>query len=140
MLDYINLVKSTIGNNSYERVKYATEQVRALSYVFSCPFITATQLNRTGYNTNNPGLETIGESIGLAATADVIVSIFQDDEDKELGVVKMAMMKNRFGMNHGVTTMKMDYATLTVTEDDSLSNQGDQSSITKTLAMLSNKG
>ena len=93
-----------------------------------------------GYNTNNPGLETIGESIGLAATADVIVSIFQDDEDKELGVVKMAMMKNRFGMNHGVTTMKMDYATLTVTEDDSLSNQGDQSSITKTLAMLSNKG
>jgi len=34
----------------------------------------------------------------------------------------------------------MDYATLTVTEDDSLSNQGDQSSITKTLAMLSNKG
>ena len=140
VLDYINLVKSTIGNNSYERVKYATEQVRALSYVFSCPFITATQLNRTGYNTNNPGLETIGESIGLAATADVIVSIFQDDEDKELGVVKMAMMKNRFGMNHGVTTMKMDYATLTVTEDDSLSNQGDQSSITKTLAMLSNKG
>jgi len=139
VLDYINLVKSTLGNNSYERVKYATEQVRALTYVFNCPFITATQLNRSGYNTNSPGLETIGESIGLAATADVIVSIFQDEEDKELGVVKLGMMKNRFGMNHGVTTMRLDYNTLTVSEDDSLSNIGDQSSITNTLAMLSNK-
>ena len=139
VLDYINLVKSTIGNNSYERVKYATEQVRALSYVFNCPFITATQLNRSGYNTNSPGLETIGESIGLAATADVIVSIYQDEEDKELGVVKLGMMKNRFGMNHGSTAMKLDYSTLTVTEDDSLSTIGDQSNITNTLAMLSNK-
>lgn len=139
VLDYINLVKSTIGTNSYERVKYATEQVRALSYVFNCPFITATQLNRSGYNTNSPGLETIGESIGLAATADVIISIFQDEEDKELGVIKLGMMKNRFGTNNGVTTMRIDYATLTLTEDDSLSTLGDQSSLTNTLAALSNK-
>lgn len=138
VLDYINLIKSTLGNNSYERIKSITEQIRALTYAFNCPFITATQLNRSGYNVNNPGLETISESIGLAATADVVVSIFQDEEDKELGVVKMAMMKNRFGMNYGITTMRMDYATLTVTEDESLNNQGDQSEITKTLAMLSN--
>ena len=49
------------------------------------------------------------------------------------------MMKNRFGMNHGMTTMRLDYNTLTVSEDDSLSTLGDQSTITNTLAMLSNK-
>jgi replicative DNA helicase len=140
VLDYINLLKSNLGNNSYERIKYATEQLRALTYVFNCPIITATQLNRSGYNVNNPGLDTIGESMGLAATADVIISIFQDDEDKELGIVKMAMMKNRFGAKFGTTSMRMDYNTLTVSEDESLANQGDQSSITNTLAMLSNKG
>jgi replicative DNA helicase len=139
VVDYINLVKSTIGNNSYERIKYATESLRALSYVFECPIITATQLNRSGYNVNNPGLDTIGESMGLAATADVIISIFQDEEDKELGIVKMAMMKNRFGAKFGTTSLRMDYNTLTVSEDESLMNQGDQSSITNTLTMLSNK-
>ena len=61
VLDYINLMHSPIGNNSYERVKYATEQVRALSYQHNCPIITATQLNRTGYDTQDPGLDTIGE-------------------------------------------------------------------------------
>jgi hypothetical protein len=52
----------------------------------------------------------------------------------------MAMMKNRFGAKFGTTSMRMDYNTLTVSEDESLANQGDQSSITNTLAMLSNKG
>jgi len=95
-------------------------------------------LNRQGYDVKNPGIETIGESIGLAATADVIISIFQDEEDKELGCVKLGMMKNRFGPNHGTTIMKLDYSTLTVTEDESLMNQGDQGNITKSLNMFSN--
>lgn len=46
VLDYINLLTTNEGNNSYEKVKYITEQVRSLSYVFECPIITATQLNR----------------------------------------------------------------------------------------------
>jgi len=137
VLDYVNLLKSPVGNNSYERIKYATEQVRAMSYVFNCPIITATQLNRQGFDVKNPGLETISESYGLAATADVIVSIFQDEEDRELGCVKLGMMKNRFGENHGTTIMRLDYTTLTVTEDDTLMNQGDQGNITKALTMFS---
>lgn len=46
VIDYLNLIHSPIGNNSYERIKNVTEQVRALSYVFNCPIISATQLNR----------------------------------------------------------------------------------------------
>lgn len=59
VLDYINLLKSNLGNNSYERIKYATEQLRALTYVFNCPIITATQLNRSGYNVNNPDRKSV---------------------------------------------------------------------------------
>ena len=120
VLDYVNLLTTTTGVNSYERVKYVTERLRALSYVFSCPVITATQLNRSGYNEVNPGMETVGESYGLAATADAMFSIWQEEEDAELGLIKLGLMKNRFGPNFGSCTMQIDYPTLTLTQDDSL--------------------
>lgn len=118
VLDYLNLLHSPLGNNSYERIKHVTEQIRAMSYIFSCPVISATQLNRSGFDVSNPDLNTISESIGLAATADVIVSIFQNEEDRELEVIKMGMMKNRFGARGTTTTMRIDYSTLTITEAD----------------------
>lgn len=117
VVDYVNLLKSNRGNNSYERVKYATEELRALSYIFSCPIITATQLNRSGYNEVNPDLDTISESIGLAATADAIFGIWQEEEDAELGIIKLGMMKNRFGPNFGSVTLNINYDTLTITDD-----------------------
>lgn len=117
VLDYINLLHSSIGNNSYERIKHVTEQVRALSYMFSVPVISATQLNRTGYNVSNPGVETVGESIGMAATADAMMSIWQEEEDRELNIIRMGMMKNRFGPNTGFTQLMINYPTLTITEE-----------------------
>ena len=116
VIDYVNLLKSDIGSNSYERIKYATEELRALSYVYECPIITATQLNRAGYNEVNPGLDTVGESYGLAATADAIFSIWREEEDIEMGVIKLGVMKNRFGENYGSVAMEIDYDTLTLKE------------------------
>ena len=138
VLDYINLLKGTASDNSYERVKMITEQVRALSYIFECPIITATQLNRSGYDTDTPGLESISESIGLAATADFIGIITQNDEDRELNVTRLHIAKNRFGPNHGTTTLRVDYTTLTITEDNTIDNSGDMVESSKTLQMLSN--
>lgn len=46
VLDYLNLLHTTQGSNSYERVKHICEQVRAMTYVFNCPCISATQINR----------------------------------------------------------------------------------------------
>ena len=116
VVDYVNLLKSDVGTNSYERIKYATEELRALSYVYECPVITATQLNRQGYSEVNPGLDTVGESYGLAATADAIFSIWREEEDIEMGVLKLGIMKNRFGENHGSCMMEIDYDTLTLKE------------------------
>jgi replicative DNA helicase len=138
VVDYVNLIRSNDGNNSYERVKYATEQLRALSYTFNCPVITATQLNRSGFNEINPGLDTIGESIGLAATADCILSIWQEEEDAELGIIKLGMMKNRFGANFGHVTMRIDYSTLTLTQDETFDVGDDLDSTSSALSFLSN--
>jgi len=119
VLDYINLMHSSIGQNSYERVKYATEQVRALSYQYNCPVITATQLNRSGYDEADPGLDTIGESIGLAMGADAIFSVYQQEGDKDLDILRMGVMKNRFGPNHGNSEFSIHYPTLTITDGES---------------------
>lgn len=135
VVDYINLIHSTLGTNTYERVKHVTEQLRALSYVFSLPVISATQLNRSGYDISDPGLNTLSESMGLGHTADVILSIWQEDTDKELGVIKMGLMKNRFGENFGCCNMKIDYSTLTITEDET-NNETEAS--TSSIATLNN--
>lgn len=133
VLDYVNLLRSDTGTNSYERIKYATEELRALSYVYSCPVITATQLNRQGYNEINPGLDTVGESYGLAATADAIFSIWREEEDIDLGVLKLGVMKNRFGENHGSVIMEINYDTLTLKEG---SEQLQNIDMTDTLSSL----
>jgi replicative DNA helicase len=118
VVDYINLLNSPIGTNSYERVKYATEQLRALSYEYECPIVSATQINRSGFDQIDPGMETISESVGLAATADCIFSIWQEEEDRDLGRMQLGLMKNRFGPNFGFQTMRIDYTTLTLHEDE----------------------
>ena len=120
VLDYLNLMHSTLGNNSYERIKHVTEQVRAMSYLFNCPIISATQLNRAGFDTDNPDLATISESIGLAATADAIISIFQNEEDRGIGIIRLGMMKNRYGPRGMTQAMRIDYSTLTIEQADDI--------------------
>ncbi len=135
VLDYLNLMHCTIGNNSYERIKHVTEQVRAMSYTFDCPIISATQLNRSGFDQDNPELATISESIGLAATADVIVSIYQNEEDRELNIIRLGMMKNRYGPRGNTQAMRIDYSTLTIDQADDVEFEEDDSTL-NTLAGL----
>jgi replicative DNA helicase len=117
VIDYINLLKPTTKNvNSYESVKEIAEQLRALSFKYNIPFVTASQLNRGAFNTASPGMEGISESIGLAATCDVICSLWQEQEEKELGIINLGMQKNRFGANHGHCAFKVKYETLTLSE------------------------
>jgi replicative DNA helicase len=128
VLDYLNLLHSPTGTNSYERVKNVTEQMRAMSYVFNCPVISATQLNRGGFSVANPNLATISESVGLAATADVIVSIYQNEEDRELGIIRLGMMKNRYGTRGHTQAMRIDYPTLTIHQAEDVMEESSDSS------------
>lgn len=117
VIDYINLLKPQTKNlNSYESVKEIAEQLRALSFKYNIPIVTASQLNRGAFNTSSPGMEGISESIGLAATCDVICSLWQEEEDRELGIINLGMQKNRFGANFGNCAFRVKYETLTLSE------------------------
>jgi replicative DNA helicase len=117
VVDYVNLIHPIAKNlNSYESVKEICEHLRALSFKHSLPIVSATQLNRGSFNTASPGMEGISESIGLAATCDVICSLWQEPEDRELGIINMGMQKNRFGPNYGSAAFRCNYHTLTLKE------------------------
>jgi replicative DNA helicase len=117
VVDYLTLLTAA-GSNSYEKGKNICEQIRALSYVFKCPWVSACQLNRGSINENNPDMSGIAESLSIAMTADVIVSIFQNEEDQEMGVIRLGMMKNRFGPRGMVQAMRIDYSTLSIFQAD----------------------
>lgn len=136
VLDYLNLLHSTIGSNSYERIKHVTEQVRAMSYLFECPIISATQLNRSGFDQDNPELATISESIGLAATADCIVSIYQNEEDREMEIIRLGMMKNRYGARGMTQAMRIDYPTLSIEQADDIDLEDEEDDTLNALAGL----
>lgn len=115
VIDYLGLVKATSGDNSYEQGKSVAEELRALSYFFNCPVVSAIQTNREGME--NPTLDTVSESLGVAMTADVIWSIHQEEGDLELGIIQVGGIKNRLGPKHGATAMRIDYSTLSLSEE-----------------------
>lgn len=115
VIDYLGLVKATSGDNSYEQGKSVAEELRALSYFFNCPVVSAIQTNREGMD--NPTLDTVSESLGVAMTADVIWSLQQEDGDQDLGIIKVGGIKNRLGPKHGATAMRIDYTTLSLSEE-----------------------
>jgi replicative DNA helicase len=152
VLDYLNLLAPPDrGMNSYEAIKQIAEQVRALSYFFSCPVITATQANRTAYDQKNPGLETTSESMGLSHTADAQFSIWTEEEDFELGIIHLGITKNRFGPRECHTILNIDYPTLTLKDPDGISRtlavqtknipgSSKDNSITNTLSIIESLG
>lgn len=123
VVDYLNLLKSTLKGNLYEKVKDISEQLRALSYIYECPVISATQFNKDGWETTNPDMKAVSESGGLPATADAMFSIWESEEDRDMGVIRCGLLKNRFGINFGSTALVKDVNTLTLTDGDDLVEQ-----------------
>ena len=115
VIDYLGLLKAGSGDNSYEQGKSCAEDLRALSYFFSIPVVSAVQTNREGME--KPSLDTVSESLGVAFTADVVWSIYQEEGDQELGVIKVGGIKNRLGPKHSGTAMRIDYNTLSLSEE-----------------------
>lgn len=140
IVDYVNLIQSTtVSGNSYTDNKLVSEQLRALSYVFNCPVVSAVQLNRSGYDKANPGLETISESMGIAHTADVQFAVWSTEQDKDLGIIHVGMQKNRYGPNYGTKALRINYDTLSIyeTNDDEITNQ-DVSDASETINTILN--
>lgn len=105
VVDYLNIVKpkASSSDNMYAGGLGVAEELRALSYKFNVPVVTAVQANSEGMNNEDIGMEHIAESRGIAHTADWISALYQTDEDRENGIIKMRILKNRLGGRVGKT-------------------------------------
>jgi replicative DNA helicase len=126
-VDYINLMKSTIKENSgnlYTSVKKISEELRALSFEFAIPVVSVSQLNREGSFAGFEDLSFnyIAESMGLPATADFMAILgTNDDEMVYENEIWYKIVKNRFGRPGVCDKLYMDARSLKmydVTEED----------------------
>jgi hypothetical protein len=100
-IDYLNICSSSRMKqggavNSYTYIKAIAEELRGLAVEFNLPIVSATQINRTGFTSSDPGLEDTSESFGLPATADLMVALVTNDELDALGRVMVKQLKNRY--------------------------------------------
>ena len=100
-IDYINICSSSrlkLGSsiNSYLYVKAIAEEIRALAIEFNTTIITATQTNREGFSSSDPGLENTSESFGLPATADLMFALVTSEELDQLNQLMVIQLKNRY--------------------------------------------
>ena len=146
VIDYINLLKpNKPTGSSYEDIKTISEHLRATSYTFNVPVITASQFNRKGMTNENPDMDAISESVGLTFTADLQISIWASDEDRTAGLINMGIQKNRYGPVNEYVTLGIDYSSLVLKEinsssGDGASNAPELDSINDTLAKLGELG
>ena len=113
-----------------------SEKLRAISYEFKVPVISAIQTNREGMNNADVGMENISQSSGIAFTADFLLSLYRTEEDRNAGMIMGRILKNRLGGQVGkVVAFTLNEYNLVLEdtqprEDDDNVNDG----ITSTLA------
>lgn len=125
IIDYLTLLMPKIDQGGlYANGKSVAEEVRALSYIFECPVITAGQMNREGYN-DNATITSSGESIGIPQTVDAQINIRRTEEERELGLFTLKLEKSRFGRNWGNKTYRIDFDYLTISENEGIFEDND---------------
>jgi replicative DNA helicase len=123
LVDYINLVLPNGGasknDNSYSKIGKTTRDLRTLSYIFNCPVVSATQSNRGGYGAAVPSIENVSESMGIAHVSDFIGALYQNEGDRDAGLIRMISLKNRLAGVVGKTlTFDIDYNNLIISDSD----------------------
>lgn len=100
-IDYLNIcmssrIKPGSNINSYTYIKSIAEELRGLAVEKNIPIVSATQTNRTGYVSSDPGLEDTSESFGLPATADFMIALISTEKLQDLNQIMVKQLKNRY--------------------------------------------
>ena len=119
IVDYLNLVKanSDTGDNMYLEGMAVSEQLRGLSYKYEIPVVSAVQVNSAGMNNEDAGMQNISNSRAIVMTCDYLQLLTQNEEDQQNGIIRVKILKNRFGGEVGrKIPFKLDKNTLVLTD------------------------
>lgn len=143
IVDYITLLNSVNKSkdmNTYQKLANTCKELRAISYKYKIPVISAVQTNRQGFDNKDFGFESMAESTGPAQDADFIATLWQEEGDKEAGNLGMTIRKNRFGGFAGrVLKFNINYNTLVLTDKAIEENENNTDNLTENLITDINK-
>lgn len=100
-VDYLNLctssrVKFGSNVNTYSLVKSIAEELRGMAVEYDVPIMSATQVNRGGFQSSDFGLENTSDSFGLPSTADLMFALISTEELESLNQILIKQLKNRY--------------------------------------------
>lgn len=130
-VDYLGLMvpnSKSKDSNSYNEMKLVSEELRSVAQEYGFPIWSAVQTNRNGFKNVELELTDIADSIGTAATADLIIGITQNDELRMAGKFLWFILKNRYGLNDLKIYVGIDYGKMRLI---SLEDDRDESEIVR---------
>jgi hypothetical protein len=118
IVDYLELLRPTREiDQEYRAQQRIAEELRGLGMKENILVWTATQTNRQGKAVKVITDAELGDSYGKIRTCDFAVSLNQSEEEFDSGTMRAYVMKSRNGRARFQIPMKVDYGTLTMTED-----------------------
>lgn len=98
IVDYADIMKSSKGYDAKRfELESIYEELRATAVEIKVPIITASQTNRSSIKEEVVTLDFIAESYNKAMVSDVIFTISRLDDDKQKGMARLYLAKNRSG-------------------------------------------
>lgn len=100
VVDYADILRPFTPDknaNSYTEAGSVYEELRAVAGELQIPVWSASQSNRGGHEAEVLGAENVADSYRKIMTGDFIISLSRKAEDKQEGIGRIHIMKNRFG-------------------------------------------
>lgn len=118
VVDYIGLLSPTVTNKNmglYEKGLALSVELRSIAQRYDIPVIAAAQTNRDSFS-QEIGMDKISDSIGIAQTADVLITINRNEELDREDCVILYLAKSRFSRNGLKFLYKVNYECMRVND------------------------
>ncbi len=132
-VDYMGIMqpnRHTPGDNTNTKYKTISIELRGLAVEQKLAIVSSNQANRGGFGKAELDLTDTADSIAQTNTADVIMTIGQDNEMRDSGKYNFITSKNRFNRRGKVIQLNVDFSRMKVFEI------GDDEKIDRSLATM----
>ena len=117
IVDYLELLRPNRQIDAeYQAQQRISEELRGLAVEQNALLWTATQTNRQARRVNIITDAELGDSYGKIRTADWAISLNQNQEEYDDGVMRVFVMKARDSKQHYLINVSVDYSTLRMKE------------------------
>jgi len=126
VIDYINILsnyRNPNTENTYLKIKQIAEDLRGFAVKRNKLVISATQLNRSGFDSTDVRMDNVAESAGLLHTVDFLFGIIQDTAMNLARIYHLKILKIRDGSAKGLRSeFAIDYGHMRITENGPVGN------------------